>query len=346
MTQARPYPFDKLEKYSRTQAQATRTLSSFIGGSGHSFEAMLNHVSSLTESTISTTFLGIQSVEPTTVGTQDAGWFGVLRTPSNAPMLLHFDPYLVASWLAPVSEGFQLTQPLSQLERGALSFLVLKFLEPLAENGTAVPTLSLSTPVAADLQREWARLGELFRLSWVVTSNGTAGIARLWVPGSITRDLNALGSAGIAHDESLAFSVVLGRTALPPETVAALAPSDVLILDTEGLRHGAGYVAMGRIHIPIKLDDNEANWRCEIQGEPVDTQTTELMAKSEVDVDIVVGQTSVSLSELGQLQPGVVLELDAAVGAPVEIRVQGKRLGSGELVDVDGRIGVRLLSRD
>jgi flagellar motor switch/type III secretory pathway protein FliN len=38
-----------------------------------------------------------------------------------------------------------------------------------------------------------------------------------------------------------------------------------------------------------------------------------------------------------------VLVLDRRVGDPVSLRVQGKLVGHGELVEVDGQIGIRLL---
>jgi flagellar motor switch protein FliN/FliY len=51
----------------------------------------------------------------------------------------------------------------------------------------------------------------------------------------------------------------------------------------------------------------------------------------------------VSLQELLELTPGSVLELDKAVGEPVDIYVAGRLIAKGEVVVVLGeRLGVRI----
>lgn len=70
-----------------------------------------------------------------------------------------------------------------------------------------------------------------------------------------------------------------------------------------------------------------------------------------LDVDVIsvrltfdMGEKNVMLGELRQLQPGHIFQLSSAVGdGPVFIRANGSCVGAGELVDVDGRVGVRIL---
>ena len=57
-----------------------------------------------------------------------------------------------------------------------------------------------------------------------------------------------------------------------------------------------------------------------------------------------VGETTLPLGELQSLQPGYTFELPASVAEPVRIRANGKIVGSGELVQVGDRVGVRVLS--
>lgn len=69
----------------------------------------------------------------------------------------------------------------------------------------------------------------------------------------------------------------------------------------------------------------------------------ELLATLEVPVRVEMGQVELSLQELLELAPGSVLELDKAVGEPVEVYVAGRLLAYGELVVVFGdRLGVRI----
>ena len=50
-----------------------------------------------------------------------------------------------------------------------------------------------------------------------------------------------------------------------------------------------------------------------------------------------------ALGDLRRIAPGYVFELQQPVDRHVEVRANGKVIGRGELVEVDGRVGVRLL---
>lgn len=56
-----------------------------------------------------------------------------------------------------------------------------------------------------------------------------------------------------------------------------------------------------------------------------------------------LGRLELTLAELRQLGPGSVLELPGPADAPVRITVGGRCIGTGELVEVEGRAGVRVL---
>ena len=59
---------------------------------------------------------------------------------------------------------------------------------------------------------------------------------------------------------------------------------------------------------------------------------------------VVVGEKEMSLEEANGLIPGSIIELDAREGEPVDLAINGKRVGKGELVNVDGRLGVKILN--
>lgn len=75
------------------------------------------------------------------------------------------------------------------------------------------------------------------------------------------------------------------------------------------------------------------------------------MSTGAVDVEnlpvhmvFVAGEREIPLRELQALAPGYVFDLGQPVDGHVEIRANGRTVGTGELVDVDGRVGVRVLS--
>lgn len=59
---------------------------------------------------------------------------------------------------------------------------------------------------------------------------------------------------------------------------------------------------------------------------------------------VELGRVMVSAADVVQLRPGQVIELTRAPGEPVDLVVDGKRIGKGELVEIDGELGVRILS--
>ena len=59
---------------------------------------------------------------------------------------------------------------------------------------------------------------------------------------------------------------------------------------------------------------------------------------------VELGRVMVSAADVVQLRPGQVIELSRAPGEPVDLVVDGKRVGKGELVEIDGELGVRILS--
>ena len=63
-----------------------------------------------------------------------------------------------------------------------------------------------------------------------------------------------------------------------------------------------------------------------------------------VEVEAVLGVASVSIGALRRLSPGDAFTLDTLLGDPVELRLNGVAIASGELVAVGDHFGIRLTS--
>ena len=64
-----------------------------------------------------------------------------------------------------------------------------------------------------------------------------------------------------------------------------------------------------------------------------------------VDVQIVLGSTEMSVSELMALQKGSTVALDRRIGEPVDVVVNGRRIARGEITVLESdpsRFGIRL----
>ena len=62
----------------------------------------------------------------------------------------------------------------------------------------------------------------------------------------------------------------------------------------------------------------------------------------EVTLEAFVGGAKLTISELKALKADSVITLDSALGAAVELRLNGNVVGRGELVAVGDNFGVRL----
>lgn len=62
-----------------------------------------------------------------------------------------------------------------------------------------------------------------------------------------------------------------------------------------------------------------------------------------VQLVFLAGETEVALRDLTRITPGYVFDLGRPVDRHVEVRANGRRIGIGELVEIDRRVGVRML---
>lgn len=61
-----------------------------------------------------------------------------------------------------------------------------------------------------------------------------------------------------------------------------------------------------------------------------------------VKVSAVVGRARMAIGELMKAGPGTIVELDRKAGAPVDILVNDRLVARGEIVLIDGQLGVTL----
>lgn len=73
--------------------------------------------------------------------------------------------------------------------------------------------------------------------------------------------------------------------------------------------------------------------------------TSDLLREAQVELEVRFARVQMKVEELARLTPGQILTLDIPLGEPVELVAGGSVLGQGELVNVEGHLGVRLLSR-
>ena len=82
-----------------------------------------------------------------------------------------------------------------------------------------------------------------------------------------------------------------------------------------------------------------------------DSQTGEVASGRVPDLDrlplrvhVIVAEKELTLSEAGGLKTGTILELGCDKTGAVSLAINGKILGDGQLVEVEGKLGVKILS--
>lgn len=97
---------------------------------------------------------------------------------------------------------------------------------------------------------------------------------------------------------------------------------------------------------PTRLDVNIPSGEGEEVLAVPSPATHDLLALSPdipVQVVAVLGRKSVSVKDLLELKSGSIVDLEKLPNEPVEILAAGKVVAKGELVTVDGRLGIRIL---
>lgn len=154
----------------------------------------------------------------------------------------------------------------------------------------------------------------------------------------------------------------IGKTTLPLAVLSSLHSGDVVLFE-EGSPARAALVVENHGQARAQWDEAKG-WVLEsgmtypekkegLVDEPdknrtpngMQTATDDVTSDMELPVTISfeMGQQTITLAELRALGPGSVLALPAPVKTPIRLCVGGRQIGTGELVDVEGAAGVRVV---
>lgn len=70
---------------------------------------------------------------------------------------------------------------------------------------------------------------------------------------------------------------------------------------------------------------------------------TDVLTALPVEVTVEIARAQCAVSEVASWRPGEVVTLATRVGDLVVVRAGGREVARGELVDVEGEVGVRIL---
>jgi flagellar motor switch/type III secretory pathway protein FliN len=203
-----------------------------------------------------------------------------------------------------------------------------------------------------------------------VTIGEDAFEARVSVPDTLTEAPQELlfsrASLAAMGDASIAMPLVMTTTLAAREDLFELGPGDVFVPTKTAFALRADGVVLGAVAIVAPSAerglsaDLAENGRLVVRGlleshpwieersmpkGEAATTTIESLEHAPVVVRVELGTVEMKAREWAELGPGDVIALGRRVGDPAILRVGGVELARGELVQVDGEYGVRILAR-
>ncbi len=295
--------------------------------------------------------------------------------PSGEPLELRCDPLLTRALVCLVlrhdaERPFDPTA-LTNVEQATLDWLTTRIAERI---GTDVFANRVAFRLAAsDVQTEtWVSavigVGPVAGTAWIGTSAaGSAAIASALAHTSARQVASSPALRGVFV--TMAARIALGR--LDAATVAAVEPGDVFASSDVPWIGDAGWSSHGSLvltsadsmatHVSLERDDR-GQLRATLLGRTIEGGNDDMRIAEPrealeddarpfadaldaigVDVAIEVARRRIRLSEALALSTGDVFELGSPVTARVSLMIDGAPFATGELVNVDGALGVRVV---
>lgn len=169
-------------------------------------------------------------------------------------------------------------------------------------------------------------------------------------------------------DAPIALPMVVATCLMNRSEVALLRAGDALLLPSFQLRNVGGHFT-GPVALLAPLGDHgfgadlaeggglvlrperveRRPWEARTSEEPYmpdePNRTLEVLDEAPVVVRVELGAVEMKASEWAILRPGDVVTLGRKIGDPATLRIGGVVVARGELVQVDGEYGVRILGR-
>ncbi len=251
-----------------------------------------------------------------------------------------------------------------------LAARVLRRSEPLADPGEplSAPLAGLLAALGVETARRLglalALLGappvgeEALLVEVTLLLEGRPYSLTLYVVGGSSPSARAPSLAQLGSLE-LCVPLVVGTVALERQELLSLQVGGALLL-ADGASIGCDAVGRGVLAAPqsergiaVELRSDGrlvvggvAEARLTVEREKSSESEAETLTDVLLDTPVVVrvelGAVSMTAREWAELGPGDVIETGQRIAEPVVLRVAGREVGRGELVNVDGQVGVRI----
>ncbi len=100
------------------------------------------------------------------------------------------------------------------------------------------------------------------------------------------------------------------------------------------IRVSGGRIVLGAKAVPVHEEPTSMSQE--------ESELTQIVGETPVVVRLELGSLEMSAAEWAALRPGDVVQCGRRIAEPVVLRAAGREIARGELVDIDGEVGVRI----
>ncbi|MEZ4222086.1 MAG: FliM/FliN family flagellar motor switch protein [Polyangiaceae bacterium] len=347
----RPYPWQALERLTRSAARASGPVRRAVQ---HAVD--LSALAPALGSVLGSDLALYREAMRVAEGPRAAGRAWLRAETSDVELCLHLEDELVVSV---VSRLLARPVTLSQSAGGvdpALAGVVAAVVGEALRRAYGPQRWTLSLPQASS-----SSPGTQIDFTLVLDGRAFRGSVWLVRPESSwqlppARPLSALGAL------PLSVPVVVGVSSLSRDAFSQLQVGDAFLPEggwwIDSARVGACALVSGKQelglaadlspegHIVVRGETRALSWEDDVSQ--ADGTGEDPVSASALDAPLVVrielGTVTLSAREWAELGPGDVIETGRRLAEPVILRVAGQEVARGELVDVEGELGVRIRS--
>ena len=239
-------------------------------------------------------------------------------------------------------------------ERGVLAAIV-----------AAILRFAPGTRLSASTRGEWSGSG-LARLDVsaacaLVREQGFLDVPPWWLPAGVGSD--DLVAALLARDLRIPLSIELARTTITALEWSSALPGDAVVFESRPwpsfvgsddrlpvelivgrYRAGATCTADGSVHLEQPFRAKSPRARSTMSQDTTQNLNNDVLAGAPIEIVAELGRISLRADEVVALDTGSILTFGAISPTRIELRVGDQRWATGELVNVEGQLGVRLIS--
>ncbi|NRD71759.1 type III secretion system cytoplasmic ring protein SctQ [Shewanella sp. VB17] len=148
----------------------------------------------------------------------------------------------------------------------------------------------------------------------------------------------------IGNHIPLLYSLAIGYTSLSLDETKSLQPGDIIFFDINHLTDSRAVLIIENKPIwHCSLIDNQITITAAEIENPMPSDNTDIQSLP-INISFEIGEQTVTVAELSQLQEQFVFELSGPLDQPVKLKANGKVLATGELVKINEHLGVRVIN--